>query len=86
MDATREPVLTPRLLIGLGLIALGLGLMFFFGKVLPAPVGSGIAGGIAIAATGLVLTIAESLREPPDRAAGTDSPDEDPRSTDMEGR
>ena len=86
MDATREPVLTPRLLTGLGLIALGLGLMFFFGKVLPAPVGAGIAGGIAIAATGLVFTIAESLREPPDRAAGTDSPDEDPRSTDMAGR
>ena len=86
MDATPEPVLTPRLLTGLGLIALGLGLMFFFGKVLPAPVAAGIAGGIAIAVIGFVLTVGESLREPPERAAGAESPDEDPRSTDMEGR
>lgn len=86
MDTTPEPVLTPRLLTGLGLIALGLGLMFFFGKVLPAPVAAGIAGGIAIAVIGFVLTVVESLREPPERAAGAESPDEDPRSTDMEGR
>ena len=86
MDTTREPVLTPRLLTGLGLIALGLGLMFLFGKVLPAPVPAGIAGGIAIAVIGFMLTVVESLREPPERAAGTGSPDEDPRSTDIEGR
>jgi hypothetical protein len=86
MDTTREPVLTPRLLTGLGLIALGLGLMFFFGKVLPAPVAAGIAGGIAIAVIGFVLTVVESLREPPERAAGTESPGEDSRSTDMGGR
>jgi hypothetical protein len=86
MDTTREPVLTPRLLTGLGLIALGLGLMFFFGKVLPAPVAAGIAGGIAIAVIGFVLSVVESLREPPERAAGTESPRKDPRSTDMGGR
>jgi hypothetical protein len=85
MDTTREPVLTPRLRTGLGLIALGLGLMFLCGKVLPAPVAAGIAGGIAIAVIGFVLTVVESLREPPEGAAGTES-DEDPRSTHMQGR
>ena len=86
MDATPEPVLTPRLLTGLGLLALGLGLMFFFGKVLPAPVAAGIAASIAIAVIGFVLTVVESLREPPERAAGTESPDEDPRSTGIDAR
>jgi hypothetical protein len=65
MIATREPVLTPLLRVGLGLLAFGLGLMFLCGKVLPAPMAAGIAGGIALATAGFVLAIVESLREPP---------------------
>jgi hypothetical protein len=72
MTAAREPVLTPLLRVGLGLLAFGLGLMFLCGKVLPAPMAAGIAGGIALATAGFVLAIVESLREPPgDPAAGT---------------
>jgi hypothetical protein len=73
MDAAREPILTPRLRIGLGLLALGLGIMFFCGKVVPSPIASAIAGGIALATAGFVLVIVESLREPPPDAAGADA-------------
>jgi hypothetical protein len=67
-DAT-EPVLTPRLRFGFGMLAFGLGLMFFSGKVLPNPLPAGIAGGIALAIAGLVVVIVEALREPPEGSA-----------------
>jgi hypothetical protein len=67
-DAT-EPVLTPRLRLGFGMLAFGLGLMFFSGKVLPNPLPAGIAGGIALAIAGLVVVIVEALREPPEGSA-----------------
>lgn len=61
-----EPVLTPRLRLGFGMLAFGIGLMFFSGKTLPHPVPAGIAGGITIGIVGLVMVIVEALREPPD--------------------
>jgi hypothetical protein len=82
MDAAREPVLTPRLRIGLGLLTFGLGLMFLCGKVLPAPVASGIAGGIALATAGFVLALVESLREPPPDPAARDVSDTGARRSD----
>jgi hypothetical protein len=63
-----EPVLTPRLRTGFGLLAFGTGLMFLAGKVLPHPVPAAIAGGITIGIVGLVTVIVEALREPPDDA------------------
>jgi hypothetical protein len=65
-DEPSEPVLTPRLRVGFGLLAFGTGLMFLAGKVLPHPVPAAIAGGITIAIVGLVTVILEALREPPD--------------------
>jgi hypothetical protein len=61
-DETSEPVLTPRLRLGFGMLAFGIGLMFFSGKVLPHPLPAGIAGGI-------VVVIVEALREPPEGSA-----------------
>ena len=46
-----------------GLMALGLGFMFISGKVLPWPVPSGIAGGIALAVGGFVVLVVEALRD-----------------------
>ncbi len=63
-----EPVLTPRLRVGFGLLALGIGIMFLSGKVLGHPLPVGIAGGITIGIVGLVVVIVEALREPPDGA------------------
>jgi hypothetical protein len=68
-DATSEPFLTPRLRLGFGMLAFGIGLMFFSGKVLPTPIPAGIAGGIALAIAGLVVVIVEALREPPEGSA-----------------
>jgi hypothetical protein len=68
-EATSEPVLTPRLRLGFGMLAFGIGLMFFSGKVLPLPVPTGIAGGIALAIAGFVVVIVEALREPPEESA-----------------
>jgi len=68
-DETPEPVLTPRLRLGFGMLAFGLGLMFFSGKVLPHPLPAGIAGGIALAIAGLVVVIVDALREPPEESA-----------------
>jgi hypothetical protein len=65
---TSEPVLTPRLRLGFGMLAFGIGLMFFSGKVLPSPLPAGIAGGIALAIAGFVVVIVEALREPPEDA------------------
>lgn len=62
-EPTPEPVLTPRLRLGIGLMALGLGFMFISGKVLPSPVPAGIAGGIALAVGGFVLLVVEALRD-----------------------
>ena len=66
VDETPEPVLTPRLRLGFGMLAFGIGLMFFSGKVLPTPLPAGIAGGIALAIAGFVVVIVEALREPPE--------------------
>lgn len=66
VDETPEPVLTPRLRLGFGMLAFGIGLMFFSGKVLPSPLPAGIAGGIALAIAGFVVVIVEALREPPE--------------------
>ena len=63
-ESPREPVFTPRLQLGFGLLAFGLGLMFLSGKVLPAPVPVGIAGGISLAIAGFVVVIVEALRDP----------------------
>jgi hypothetical protein len=59
-----EPVFTPRLQLGFGLLAFGIGLMFLSGKVLPAPVPVGIAGGISLAIAGFVVVVVEALRDP----------------------
>ena len=63
---TPEPVLTPRLRLGFGMLAFGLGLMFLSGKVLPSPLPAGIAGGITLGIIGLVVVIVDALREPPE--------------------
>jgi hypothetical protein len=68
-EETPEPVVTPRLRLGFGMIAFGIGLMFFSGKVLPRPLPAGIAGGIALAIAGFVVVIVEALREPPEGSA-----------------
>jgi hypothetical protein len=68
-EPSSEPVLTPRLRLGFGMLAFGLGLMFFSGKVLPNPLPAGIAGGIALGITGLVVVIVDALREPPEESA-----------------
>ncbi len=65
MEPTREPIFTPRLQIGFGLLAFGVGLMFLAGKVLPTPVPAAIAGGITLAITGFVVLVVEALRDPP---------------------
>jgi len=65
-EETPEPVLTPRLRLGFGMLAFGLGLMFFSGKVLPNPLPAGIAGGITLGIAGLVVVIVDALREPPE--------------------
>ena len=62
-DPSSEPVLTPRFRLGLGLMALGLGVMFISGKVLPAPLPAGIAGGITLAVAGFVVVVVEALRD-----------------------
>ena len=68
-EESPEPVLTPRLRQWFGILAFGLGLMFFSGKVLPNPLPAGIAGGIALGITGLVVVIVDALREPPEGSA-----------------
>lgn len=67
MEPTGEPIFTPRLQLGGGLLAFGLGLMFLSAKVLPAPLPAGIAGGITLAIAGFVVVVVEALREPPRR-------------------
>jgi hypothetical protein len=64
-----EPVLTSRLRLGFGMLAFGIGFMFFSGKVLPSPLPAGIASGIALAIAGFVVVIVEALREPPEGSA-----------------
>ncbi|MBI3457535.1 MAG: hypothetical protein HY002_17280 [Candidatus Rokubacteria bacterium] len=76
-DSAPEPIFTPRLQVGFGLLAFGVGLMFLAGKVLPAPLPAGIAGGISLAIAGFVVVVVEALRDPPaaprdDQAAGDD--------------
>jgi hypothetical protein len=64
IDPSREPIFTPRLQLGFGLLAFGIGLTFLCGKVLPAPVPAGIAGGVALAIAGFVVVVIEALRDP----------------------
>ncbi len=72
----REPVFTPRLQLGFGLLAFGLGLMFLAGKVLPVPIPAGIGGGITLAIVGFVVVVLEALRDP------TGEPEESPAPRD----
>lgn len=72
IEPSPEPIFTPHLQLGLGLLAGGLGLMFLSGKVLPAPLPAGIAGGISLAVAGFVVVVVEALRDSPDRS-GADS-------------
>jgi hypothetical protein len=67
MTSTPEPIFTPRLQLGFGLLAFGVGLMFFCGKVVPTPIAAGIAAGIALGFTGLVVVVVEALRDGPER-------------------
>jgi hypothetical protein len=69
-----EPIFTPRLQVGFGLLAFGIGLMFFAGKVLPAPLPAAIAGGITLAIVGFVVVVVEALRDPPAPADDSSSP------------
>lgn len=62
-ERAREPVFTPRLQLGFGLLALGLGLMFLSAKVLPTPLPAGIAGGISLGVAGFVVVVVEALRD-----------------------
>ncbi len=71
-DPTPEPVFTPRLQVGFGLLAFGIGLMFFGGKVLTTPLPAAIAGGITLAIAGFVVVVVDALRDPP--AASQDDP------------
>ena len=68
-EETPEPVLTPRFRLGFGMLAFGIGFMFFSGKVLPNPLPAGIASGIALGIAGFVVVIVEALREPPEGSA-----------------
>jgi hypothetical protein len=61
----REPVFTPRLQLGFGLLAFGLGGLFLCAKVLPAPLPAGIAASIALAIAGFGVVMVEALRDPP---------------------
>lgn len=70
MTPTREPIFTPHLQLGFGLLAFGIGLMFFSGKVMPTPVPAGIASGIALAMAGFVVIVVDALRDGPDRPEG----------------
>jgi hypothetical protein len=84
MDPSPEPVFTPRLQLGFGLLAFGIGLMFLCGKVLPAPFPAGIAGGITLAIAGFVVVVVEALRDPvgspgEEQASGDQGPASDPR-------
>jgi hypothetical protein len=79
-DRPPERIFTPRLQIGFGLLAFGIGLMFLAGKVLPRPIAGAIATGIALAVAGFVVVVVEALREPPavpsdeEERAGNDRP------------
>lgn len=63
MRVQDEPVFTRLMRAGFGLLAFGLGLMFFSGKVLPSPFPAGIASGILLGLVGLVLVIYEGIRD-----------------------
>jgi hypothetical protein len=63
-DTPREPVFTPRLQLGFGLLAFGVGLMFLAGKVLPLDPG-GHCRRITLAFAGFVVVVLEALRAGP---------------------
>ena len=63
MNERDEKVFTRGMKAGFGALALGLGVMFFSGKVLTPALAGGIALGIFIALVGLVLVIWEGIRD-----------------------
>ncbi len=63
MNERDEKVFTRGMKAGFGALALGLGVMFFSGKVLTPALAGGIALGIVIALVGLVLVIWEGIRD-----------------------
>ena len=63
MNERDEKVFTRGMKAGFGALALGLGVMFFSGKVLTPALAGGIALGIFIALVGLALVIWEGIRD-----------------------
>jgi hypothetical protein len=63
-----DPIFTPRLALGVALVAVGLGLLFLSAKVVTVPRPTGIAAGIVCAVAGLVVVMVEALRDPPDQS------------------
>jgi hypothetical protein len=63
-----DQIFSPRLALGVGLIAIGLGLLFLSAKALAAPWRPGIVAGIIGAVAGLVVVMVEALRDPPDQS------------------
>jgi hypothetical protein len=58
-----DRVFTRGMKVGFGALALGLGVMFFSGKVLSPALAGGIALGIFVALLGLILIIWEGIRD-----------------------
>ncbi len=85
MEPAREPIFTPRLQLGFGLLAFGLGLMFLCGKVLPAPVAGGIAGGISLAVAGFVVVVVDALRDSPGNGSARRAPEPEEEGSDSPG-
>ena len=63
MNERDDKVFTRGMKVGIGAMALGLGVMFFSGKVLTPAVAGGIALGISVALAGLILVIWEGIRD-----------------------
>jgi hypothetical protein len=66
--ARPDRLFTPRLRLGVGLVAAGLGLLVVSAKLVSVPRPAGIAGGIGLALAGLVVVMIEALSDPPDQS------------------